>query len=265
MRRKRAPQRRAPSSRVRANGDAARRAPSPVGTGALVGGLRSGVHRGATGGPQGPGIISTRPSSALLGTPALSPAFPPRGQRSRRPVSRTCCCCDGGGGDASAARSLSVGSPRSSGEGRFRPRSSALVPSTPAHLTVPKPSAQRTRLFGSPSLSSRHTQSSPRRRVPRRSRATAATWWTSRWCVSTPRTTSVGALSASVIVTCAQLLSMSRSLPTRRAERADDTVRGHVIAASSYEVSRRSGPRAAVGRHQGVSGRGVTCKALWLT
>ena len=158
MRRKRAPQRRAPSSRVRANGDAARRAPSPVGTGALVGGLRSGVHRGATGGPQGPGIISTRPSSALLGTPALSPAFSPRGQRSRRPVSRTCCCCDGGGGDASAARSLSAGSPRSSSEGRSRPRRSAgsFYPGAPPHSAETlSPTDQALR--GSPSLSSRHT------------------------------------------------------------------------------------------------------------
>ena len=205
-----------------------------------------------------------RPPRSWARLPSLRPA--PRGQRSGRPVSRTC-CCDRGGGDASAARSLSVGSPRSSGEGRFRPRSSALVPSTPAHLTVPKPSAQRTRLFGSPSLSSRHTQSSPRRRVPRRSRATAATWWTSRWCVSTPRTTSVGALSASVIVTCAQLLSMSRSLPTRGAEIADDTVRGHVIPVQAPPMRSHDAP--APGRPLGDT---KVCPAevslarhLWLT
>ena len=35
-------------------------------------------------------IISTRPS-ALLGSPAVSPAYSPRERRSRRRVSRTCC------------------------------------------------------------------------------------------------------------------------------------------------------------------------------
>jgi hypothetical protein len=63
--------------------------------------------------------------------------------------------------------------------------------------------------------------------LPRWSTATAT--WKSR-CVSTPRitATSVSGLSASIVVTFAQLLSMSRSLPPEEQERTDGTVRGHV-------------------------------------
>ena len=86
---------------------------------------------------------------------------------------------------------------------------------------------------------------------PRWSTATAT--WTSR-CVSTPKITSTlvsGLWVPRVIVTCVQLLSMSRSLSTRRAGehgRYCDWSRQR----RAPMRSRRLRPRAAVGRHQGV-------------
>jgi hypothetical protein len=73
-----------------------------------------------------------------------------------------------------------------------------------------------------------HTQLAPKR-LPRWSRATATTW-VSR-CVSTPKVTSALAsgLSAPIIVTFAQFLSMCRAhFPPDEQERTDDTVTSRV-------------------------------------
>jgi hypothetical protein len=84
----------------------------------LVSGLRPRLHIAERRAARKARIISTQPS-ALLGSPAVSPAYSPCGQRSRRPVSRTCCCCcDDDGGGATLRPLLdfpSARSPRSSG------------------------------------------------------------------------------------------------------------------------------------------------------
>ena len=68
--------------------------------------------------------------------------------------------------------------------------------------------------------------------------------------VGASTTSVVSGLSAPIVVTLAQLLSMSWSLRPEERERKDDTV-GVTLPASSYEVTTLRS-RAAVGRHQGV-------------
>jgi hypothetical protein len=220
--------------------------PSRASPGAGVSGLRPRLHRGAAGRAQGPDHLHTA-VAALLGTPDVSPAS----------------------STARAARSASEGSVFSRLRRELRRRrsgrstSSTSIPLALRWRASLRPRScwclltRRTSRGQNPPPSFEEplvtlhglagTLDSPRR-LPRRW-STATATWKSR-CVSTPTitATSVFGLSAPIVVTCAQLLSTSRSLqPEEQEERTDDTVRGHVTSELLYEVTTLLRPRAAAG------------------